>query len=554
MKKIYGVLLGATLAFSVFSVAAIGISSKNAQEVRVDAIEAGMLYVGGVDITSNEEQKVSGGDGYVQLVGSTLIFHNYTYEGIGYKDTNNDHFGIYYDAPSVGSLNFVIEGQNTITIPSSNEGNVYGFYVLENKDDSFSFTGDGSLTINVNGATMSSKRCYGMMFHNKDPWYGRTTGKITFDGPSLTVNDINTSGGETYAINLEQGIANIPFEMKSGSIDIRSEGKAGGWNYAFLLRDFMMEDGSINVQATNGKWVYGLWFDNQGDHIGATIDIKGGSVNVEAQSSESESIVYGFKIGCDNNHKSYLNIGDEDHVEKVTISGSTSAINSNDPEYVYVTNKLAGKGYSDVAGTEDEEVIPVQTEEYQFPTSYKCVKFISRPKAVITEAPKAVEGLQYTGEELNLVTPGTASGGTLVYSLNAESGFTSTIPTAKEVGTYDVYYKVQGDADHKDSDVGHLSVTIATAPIDPDTPTSSGLPGWGVALIVVGSVIGLLGICFLVLFFLLNKWIKEGDKAVRVMRFALGSKDGKQRYLAFPCKFAYRNKEEVFNTKQDALK
>ena len=63
-----------------------------------------------------------------------------------------------------------------------------------------------------------------------------------------------------------------------------------------------------------------------------------------------------------------------------------------------------------------------------------------------------------------------------------------------------------------------------------------------------------MGIAYVLLMFVFNKWIKEGDKAVRVLRFALGSKDGKQRYLAFPCKFAYRNKEEVFNTKEDALK
>ena len=71
---------------------------------------------------------------------------------------------------------------------------------------------------------------------------------------------------------------------------------------------------------------------------------------------------------------------------------------------------------------------------------------------------------------------------------------------------------------------------------------------------ILGGLILLVGIAYVLLMFVFNKWIKEGDKAVRVLRFALGSKDGKQRYLAFPCKFAYRNKEEVFNTKEDALK
>lgn len=85
-------------------------------------------------------------------------------------------------------------------------------------------------------------------------------------------------------------------------------------------------------------------------------------------------------------------------------------------------------------------------------------------------------------------------------------------------------------------------------------PNGGGLGAGAVVGIVLGSLVFVVGAAYLVLFFLLNKWIKVGDKAVRVLRFALGKKDGTERYLAFPCKFAYRNKEEVFNTKQDALK
>ena len=71
---------------------------------------------------------------------------------------------------------------------------------------------------------------------------------------------------------------------------------------------------------------------------------------------------------------------------------------------------------------------------------------------------------------------------------------------------------------------------------------------------ILGGLILLVGIAYVLLMFVFNKWIKVGDKVVRVLRFKLGSKDGKVRYLAFPCKFAYRTKEEVFNKKEDALK
>jgi hypothetical protein len=76
----------------------------------------------------------------------------------------------------------------------------------------------------------------------------------------------------------------------------------------------------------------------------------------------------------------------------------------------------------------------------------------------------------------------------------------------------------------------------------------------GIVFGILGGLILLVGIAYVLLMFVFNKWIKEGNKAVRVLRFKLGSKDGKERYLAFPCKFAYRTKEEVFNKKEDALK
>ena len=76
---------------------------------------------------------------------------------------------------------------------------------------------------------------------------------------------------------------------------------------------------------------------------------------------------------------------------------------------------------------------------------------------------------------------------------------------------------------------------------------------------VVGIVLGalLLALCgaYFLLFFVFNKWIKvDEDKAVRVFPFALGKKDKAERYFAFPCKFYFRERSEVFKTKEEALK
>ena len=85
----------------------------------------------------------------------------------------------------------------------------------------------------------------------------------------------------------------------------------------------------------------------------------------------------------------------------------------------------------------------------------------------------------------------------------------------------------------------------------------AGLPGWAIALIIIGVLLLLLCGAYFLLFFVFNKWIKdekEDDKALRVMPFAFGHKDGEDRLLVFPCKIAYRAKEEIFEFKEDALR
>ena len=82
---------------------------------------------------------------------------------------------------------------------------------------------------------------------------------------------------------------------------------------------------------------------------------------------------------------------------------------------------------------------------------------IKKAKAVITVAPVAVPGLIWTGAPQALVTAGAAEGGTIIYALGADAttapadGWSETVPAATEAGTYYVWYKAVGDANHSDS-------------------------------------------------------------------------------------------------------
>lgn len=88
---------------------------------------------------------------------------------------------------------------------------------------------------------------------------------------------------------------------------------------------------------------------------------------------------------------------------------------------------------------------------------------IGAAQAGVTTKPVAESKLTYSGGALVLVQPGEAEGGTLVYSLSADGPFTAELPTATQAGTYTVWYKVEGDGNHTDSEPQSLEVTVAKA-------------------------------------------------------------------------------------------
>ena len=88
---------------------------------------------------------------------------------------------------------------------------------------------------------------------------------------------------------------------------------------------------------------------------------------------------------------------------------------------------------------------------------------IGKAASDVKTAPGANTGLVYNGGEQTLVTTGTALGGKLKYRLGESGGFTEPLPKAANAGTYTVYYMVEGDGNHRDSEIYSLTVTIGKA-------------------------------------------------------------------------------------------
>ena len=90
---------------------------------------------------------------------------------------------------------------------------------------------------------------------------------------------------------------------------------------------------------------------------------------------------------------------------------------------------------------------------------------IGRAASEVRTAPGANAGLVYNGGEQTLITAGTALGGKLKYRLGETGEFTEALPKATDAGTYTVYCMVEGDVNHRDSEVQSLTVTIDKAKV-----------------------------------------------------------------------------------------
>ena len=97
------------------------------------------------------------------------------------------------------------------------------------------------------------------------------------------------------------------------------------------------------------------------------------------------------------------------------------------------------------------------------------VKPATLPAATINKAPVATTGDILAGSTTSLVTAGGADGGTMMYQVTETNtqptttdGFNATVPTAAKLagGPCYVWYYAKGDAEHSDSEIAAIEVTL----------------------------------------------------------------------------------------------
>ena len=166
-----------------------------------------------------------------------------------------------------------------------------------------------------------------------------------------------------------------------------------------------------------------------------------------------------------------------------TLNGQSATLTKNtDYTIGYSNNTNAGTATMTLTGIGDY-------------TGTWSTTFTINPVAATVTAPTARTNLTYNGSSQALCTAGSCTGGTLRYSTNDGSSWTTTVPTATNAGTYTLWYKFDADANHTGSIAKTLlgTVTIAqTAALvsAPTAMTNLTYNGSSQALCTAGSCTG----------------------------------------------------------------
>ena len=103
--------------------------------------------------------------------------------------------------------------------------------------------------------------------------------------------------------------------------------------------------------------------------------------------------------------------------------------------------------------------------------------------------PTAQENLTYTGHEQALIIAGSVtSGGTMQYSLTENGTYSQNIPVGTDAGTYTVWYRVIGDANHNDTAPASVAVRIGKKPLTITGVTAASKPYDGTTNADISSV------------------------------------------------------------------
>ncbi|MBR4554872.1 MAG: hypothetical protein IKO27_04685 [Ruminococcus sp.] len=353
------------------------------------------------------------------------------------------------------------------------------------------------------------------------------SGTFSMENGLICKNEGKSNGGSVY-------VYDGTFTMNGGTISENLVTNGSGGGVFVFMSTFNMTGGTIGGTAdekNTAKQGGGVYMYNSTFNLSGKVDISGntdssGSSNVRlgtendvitvqgklentqpigVRAGTYKDITSGFKAKMPDAYPADFFNADEAHhgvlwddtgTEVMIVKANKVTLYNNiasDPKtmYQYVlpktetelrANPFTWKAHSftawntqaDGSGTEYADKEMVTLDDNQDLELYAQWEL---PDAVVTQAP-AAKDLTYNGSVQELVTAGTATDGELQYVLGTDAatapttGYTTSIPTATDAGTYYVWYKAFGLEPQSDTDPECVTVQISKADPVYSAPTA----------------------------------------------------------------------------------
>lgn len=281
---------------------------------------------------------------------------------------------------------------------------------------------------------------------------------------------------DNYKIKNGATTVSVPCEVTKAMLTVEGTGTASG-TYGDKLSGLTV---SGLTARRNGTVVPGTWsltgntVPNVGDNgtYTATFTPESGVDNYDALTKDGVTLNI-TKAAYGNQSVSgsakYGTTGSVDLSRYLAAGGSFGTITTADSEKVLSGdpvmegNSLKFTFVNDASKANKMATITVPVTgatNYESYTIIVTVTVNDKTTPVVT-APTAKTRLVYNGADQVLIDAGSATGGTLQYSLASGSGYSTELPKVKNAGTYTVYYKVIGNDGYADVPENSVSVSVA---------------------------------------------------------------------------------------------
>ena len=403
------------------------------------------------------------------------------------------------------------DGVYSATIPTGTNAGTYTIWYKTKGDDNHNDSQPQSIQVTISRKTLTVDATNVTLSGNDLQTGTDGTHYYTYDGtekqPSVIVKDGSAViPASEYTVSYSNN-KNVSTDDQKATVTITN---SGGGNY-IVSGSVTFEIRKGGAQLTGSPQAKDLTYTGQeqelvtvgsatGGHIEYKLDGSTGDFGTEIpKAADAGSYVVHYKVVGDGNHDGgetgsvTVTIKPKEVISpKVTVTGGpyTYDGSAKEPGAANVTVEDGGKtipsteytlSYRDNVNAGTATVIITNANGGNYIVNGTGTFEIAEGTASVAEAPKGLENLPYNGAEQALIEAGAASNGTMVYSLTQDGPYTPAIPTGKAVGSYSVWYKVQGDGNHSDSTPASVNasiianaVTNPTIQVTPPTVTFNG--------------------------------------------------------------------------------